>query len=425
MAQVPSSGQLAAGSGFIEGLKKTYAKVDIKANFELETPFMKSVKKVSIGEGQNYTWWVPLAAPSNYANDLDTLTARSTLTGATQANFVANTGDDYAILSLSNKFLARSKKADASFVEQLKFSIETNLQGYGVQVARKMAQDGSGAIAKLGTTFTGTAGTCTLLYPEDAKYFAPGMVCKGATESGGVPTTTLSAEFTILTVNEATGVITWTSAAMGGDVYTYIGLSGSIGQTTNAVGLAGWIPLTVAAGVGVVSTTITCSHARTAAPERLAGWRLTGETAKPLDELIFKLVSKMQQRGSKPDRVLMSFNTYNKVASRQWNRIVPANQAEAGKLAADGFVIKTGAGNLPLMADSTIHDDRVYLLKGDTWRIAHLSAGMPEKITEASGDGGFFQLSSDGIQIRYRAWWNLICLDPFQNGVIQVDSTAF
>jgi hypothetical protein len=60
-----------------------------------------------------------------------------------------------------------------------------------------------------------------------------------------------------------------------------------------------------------------------------------------------------------------------------------------------------------------------------TWRLIHLSGALPERITDAASNGQMFQTLEDSVQIRYRAWWNLVCLSPVDNGVFSVDSTNF
>lgn len=423
---IPSS--LSAGQGFVEALKKVYSPARTTGKFELSTPWMKSLKKIDIGgEGQNYTWSVALGYGSGYGTSLSNIIANSAEgnpdSGATVANFIANTGSDYAVLNLDAKFMARSKNANAAFVQQLKYQVDKNLEGFGIYIARKLSGDGSGAVAAI-TPMTGAQTVYQLANPNDIKYFTVGMRIQSCTAAFA----DISAVRTILTIDEDAGSFTVASVTLTNS-HTMVGLAGSLlVATKNIVGLAAYIPLTVASStvVGALSSSlVNCSHNRSAHKERLAGHRLVGQTAKPLDELIYKLDSKMRERGARPDVVLMSFNTYNKIASKQWSRIVPTNKPEAEKLGLKPLGIVTGGGTLPFMADSTIPDDRVYLLRQETWKVAHLSNGMPERIGDAAGSGMFFQLDDDAVQIRYRAWAQLICEDPFENGVIEVDSTAF
>lgn len=424
---IPSS--LSAGAGFVEALKQVYSPARTTGKFELSTPWMKSLKKIDIGgEGQNYTWSVALGYGSGYGTSMPNIIANSSEgnpdSGATVANFVANTGTDYAVLNLDAKFMARSKNANAAFVQQLKYQVDKNLEGFGIYVARKLSGDGSGVVAQVAGT-TGSQTVYTLSNPNDVKYFTVGMRIQSCTAVFA----DISAVRTISAIDEDAGTITCAAAATLTNSHTQIGIAGSLlAATKNIVGLDGWIPLTVAAStvVGALSSSlVNCSHARASHKERLAGHRLTGQTSKPLDELIYKLDSKMRERGARPDVVLMSFNTYNKIAAKQWSRIVPMDKDEAARLGLKPLGITTGGATLPFMADSTVPDDRVYLLRQETWKLAHLSNGVPERIGDAAGSGMFFQLDDDAVQIRYRCWAQLVCEDPFQNGVIQVDSTAF
>ena len=87
--------------------------------------------------------------------------------------------------------------------------------------------------------------------------------------------------------------------------------------------------------------------------------------------------------------------------------------------------IQTAEGVIPFVCDSSMKDDRGYLLTKDTWRMVHLSDAVPARITDAAGNDNLFEGTGDAVQIRYYAWWNLKCIEPAANGVFAVDSTQF
>lgn len=425
---VPSS--LSAGQGFLEALKKTYTTDKLRAKFELNHPFMKMIKKEAISEGQNHTYAIGLTYGSGFGNSLSTVLAGSAAgnpsSGAKMANVTVNTGDDYAVIELDSKFLARSKKADAAFADQLKYQIDRQLEGLGNVVAKKLMGDGYGTL----TTGVLTAGGAALTAASYTTFSVPVSATKYLTEgmrlsfgASGVIDVNGSNLTTITSFNEETGVVICSSFTITATA-TECGLAGIYGQTTNASGLEAWIPLTAPGASTAVGPLISTSVNRSLHLMRLSGHRYSS-TSRPIDESVFILAERMQERGYRPDVCLVSYNTFNKIAAKQWNKIVPNNIPDAEKLGLQRLGIQTAEGVIPFVCDSSMKDDRGYLLTKDTWRMVHLSSSIPERITDAAGNDNLFEGTGDAVQIRYRAWWNLKCVEPAANGVFAVDSTQF
>jgi hypothetical protein len=425
---VPSS--LSAGQGFLEALKKTYTADKLRAKFELNHPFMKMIKKEAISEGQNHTYAIGLTYGSGFGNNLATVLAGTAAgnpsSGAKMANITVNTGDDYAVIELDRKFLARSKKADAAFADQLKYQVDRQLEGLGNVVAKKLRGTGYGQLTTGVLTSVGgalTAGAYTTFYvpPSATKYLTEGM--RLAFGDAGVIDVHASNLTTVTSFNDETGVVICTSFTIDATA-TECGLAGIYGQTTNASGLEAWIPLTAPGAVATVGPLINTSVNRNLHLMRLSGHRYSS-TSRPIDESVFILAERMQERGYRPDVCLVSYNTFNKIASKQWNKIVPNNIPDAEKLGLQRLGIQTAEGVIPFVCDSSMKDDRGYLLTKDTWRMVHLSDAVPARITDAAGNDNLFEGTGDAVQIRYYAWWNLKCIEPAANGVFAVDSTQF
>lgn len=420
-------------TGLIETLKKVYSDDKVRARVELKHPFMKSLRKMAIkGEGQNYTFAVGLnwgAGQGNSMTEVLAGTAGDPNAAAEMANFVVNTGDDACVVNLARKFLERAKEKGSGFAPQFKYQTDKQLEGLGLVMAKKISGDGTGSICRVNSTAAGSITNVQLTTVSHSKYFAKGMkiaLAKDSNDDGtGKATTTVSNPLTIASVNPSTGLITLTgSTATGGaGNYFHVGQYGIVGKTTGAAGLRAWIPLTAPSGTTIGNSLISCSHDRSVDPLRLAGFRYN-DTARPIDESIYLLAQQMHERGASPDVCLVSFNTYNKIAVKQWARIVPTGQAEAKQLGLMPLGIMTGAGVIPFQCDSSIEDDRGYLLNKSTWALAHIGDGVPFRVKDASGQDGLFD-AAGAVQVRWEAWWNLICIDPYENGVFAVDSTQF
>lgn len=417
---VPSS--LSAGQGFLEALKKTYTTDKLRAKFELNHPFMKMIKKEAISEGQNHTYAIGLTWGTGFGNDLATVLAGSAAgnpsSGAKTANVTVNTGDDYAVIELERKFLARAKKADAAFADQLKYQVDRQLEGLGNVVAKKLMGDGRGILCSITALGTAGAETSFTVPATQTKYFTEGMRVKFMNASYTLDTVVA----TITAVNDETGVIS-ASFTTTQDDNVYVGHAGIIGVGTNASGIEAWIPLAAPSGTSV-GDLVTTSVSRANHLMRLSGHRYSS-TSRPIDESVFILAERMQERGYRPDVCLVSYNTFNKIAAKQWNKIVPNTLPDAEKLGLQRLGIQTAEGVIPFVCDSSMKDDRGYLLTKDTWRMVHLSESVPARITDAAGNDNLFEGTGDAVQIRYYAWWNLKCIEPAANGVFAVDSTQF
>lgn len=418
MPSIPSS--LSAGQGFLEALKKMYSAEKTQLQVELNNPTWKDIKKVAISEGQSYTYSIGLTYGSGFGNNLADIIAGSAAgsasSGAKIANVVCNTGNDYAVLELSNKFLARSRKADASFVEQLKYQVDASLQGLGIVLSQKLFGIGKGVTAAC----TEAAGVFTLSPASATKFFTVGMRVQGLNASYAA---TGTAEL-ITSIDEVAGTVTCavdpapTSAV-------FLGLAGAAAATDNASGFGAWLPLSIDANTATVgSSLITMSVDREDYAVQTAGHRVD-DTTRPIDECAYLLAQKIQERGGRPDRIVCSYNTFNKMAVKAWNKIVPMNKGEATSTGVASLGLVTPHGTIPFVVDSSCPDNRCYMLTMDTWRIVHLSGALPERITDAASGGQMFQTNDDSVQIRYRAWWNLLCMAPIKNGVFSVDSTNF
>lgn len=418
---VPSS--LSAGAGFLEALKKTYTTDKLRSKFELNHPFMKMIKKEAISEGQNHTYAIGLTWGTGFGNNLATVLAGTAAgnpsSGAKTANVTVNTGDDYAVLELDRKFLARSKKADAAFADQLKYQVDRQLEGLGNVVAKKLMGDGRGILCAITDLGTAGAETSFVVPATQTKYFTEGMRVQFMNAAYTLDTVVA----TITSVNDETGSIA-ASFTTTQNNNVYVGHAGVIGAGTNASGLEAWIPLTAPGASTAVGDLIVTSVNRSLHLMRLSGHRYSS-TSRPIDESVFILAERMQERGYRPDVCLVSYNTFNKIASKQWNKIVPNNIPDAEKLGLQRLGIQTAEGVIPFVCDSSMADDRGYLLTKDTWRMVHLSESVPARITDAAGNDNLFEGTGDAVQIRYYAWWNLKCIEPAANGVFAVDSTQF
>lgn len=420
MASIPSS--LSAGDGFLEALKKMYSPEKTRLRVELNNPTWAAIKKVPIGEGQSYTYSIGLTYGSGFGNSLSGiktggLSGGSVSSGAKVANVVVNTGNDYALLELDNKFLARAKKADAAFVEQLKYQVDASLKGMGLLLSSKLFGAGNGSICAATSSTT----TVTLGSAANTRFFTPGMNVV-LLDSSYVITSTVAAS--ISSISESAGTLTLSANPTVGNACAYIGLAGVAGVATGASGFGAWIPSSAPSGTTVGNALISTSVNRSGYQSQLGGFRVD-DTSRPIDECAYLLAQKIQERGGRPDRIVCSYNTFNKMAVKAWNKIVPMNKAEATATGVASLGLVTPHGTIPFVVDSSCPDDRCYMLTTDTWRIVHLSGALPERIGDAAGSGMMFQTSDDSVEIRYRAWWNLICLSPVDNGVFTVDSTNF
>ena len=436
-------GQGASGNdGVYNYLKKTYTNGRIEALIHNRREFLKKLTKTKIDEGQNMTYPIGLTYGQRNGGSLSQLLATTAGSGAgaaLTANVIVNTANDYGLIELDNKFLMRAKSASASFIEQLRHQVDSNYEGFGILMSGKVFGNGTPRVGAVAITLTAGVKltTFTMTNRSAAKQLQPGsrivFGLAGVKKiRHGTPGTSGTAEYAeVATVNYRTGVVTLTGdgAAFTVDDIDSVGLSGVYFDASSAAhpsiaGLEAWIPLAAPSGTTIGNSLITVSHDRGTYPIQLAGHRLD-DTTRPVEESMFILAQDIYEFGGQADVAVMSVNTYNKIAARQWNKVVPMDKAEAETMGNRSLALEGPFGKIPFRVETDCPDSLVYLLEMKTWKIVHLTGKLPEDIKEASGQGGFFQTQDDTVQLRYRAYWNLLCTRPASNGVCSVDSTVF
>lgn len=427
--------------GVYNYLKKTYTNGRIEALIHNRRELLKKLTKTKIDEGQNMTYPIGLTYGQRNGGSLSQLLAGTGGSGAgaaLTANVIVNTANDYGLIELDNKFLMRAKSASASFVEQLRHQVDSNYEGFGILMSGKIFGNGTPRVGATAITAAIDAAftTFTMTDRAAAKQLQPGsrvvfgkngvLKVKGANGNSGA-----AAYAEVLSVNYRTGVVTLTGTGWSFSIAdaTDVGLYGvyfdaSSTAHPSVAGLAAWIPLAAPSGTTIGNSLIQVSHDRGTYPIQLAGHRYD-DTTRPVEESMFILGQDIYEFGGTPDCAVMSINTYNKIAARQWNKIVPVDKAEAETMGNRKLGLEFPWGVVPFRVETDCPDNLVYLLEMKTWKIVHLTGKLPEDIKEASGQGGFFQTDDDTVQLRYRAYWNLMCSRPASNGVCSVDSTAF
>jgi hypothetical protein len=454
---VKVTGRLASGDGTHDWLKELYMDSLQEGQFGLKSPWFDKVlknKKSLQAEGARTSYDIDLTPGLNMGNDradIESGLMANPNNGPLKAQIHFNTGDDADDINIDNKFLQRGAGKSASFRLEMKGIIDRRVRAFGGVIARKAMSDGLGLIgAGVVTNGSGTADVVFTNF-EDACYFSVGsrvqMVARKSTTlepsfSAGVAPSPSSA-YTVTAVDEDTGTVTlsgnWTAPSGCSATQIYLCLAGQPLRSNNAVGVAAWIPLTVPSstviGTSVLdadnsfapltTSTITCTHNRSLYKNRLAGHRITGKTHLPIQDLLYAMTGKMEARGCEFDHVLMSVNNFNKCASGAFSRFTPATGAEAEALNISTLYFSAANKRLPVIADANVADNVVYVLNYDDWVPVYTGAGIPFQDTMGAGSGGLFRVSGNAVALKHQAYWNLLCMVPYNQGVIEVDSTAY
>lgn len=455
---VKVTGKLTAGDGTKEWLKELYMESVAEGQFGVRSPWFDRVlsknKKSLSAEGASTTYDIDLTPGLNMGNDrgdIESGLMANPNNGPLKAQIHFNTGDDSDDINIDSKFLEKGASKLAAFRLEVKAIIDKRVRAFGGVVARKALGDGLGMIGA-GTVANG-AGSAVITFssPEDTAYFYVGtraqMVARKTSTlepsfSAGVSPSPTSA-MTVTAVDEDAGTVTvsGTYSAPTGCSATavYLCLAGQPLRSNNAVGLQAWIPLTVPSstviGTSVLdadnsfapltTSTVTCSHNRSLYKTRLAGHRLTGKTHLPLQDLLYAMTGKMESRGCEFDHILMSVNNFNKCASGAFSRFTPATTEDAEALNIASIYFMSAKRKLPVIADGNLPDNVVYVLNFDDWVPVHLGGGIPFQDLKGAGAGGLFRVSGNAVAIKHQAYWNLLCKNPYNQGVIEVDSTEF
>lgn len=180
----------------------------------------------------------------------------------------------------------------------------------------------------------------------------------------------------------------------------------------SATGMREWIP-------DAAPTDTLFGVARSGTP--LGGARVT-DTGLSISESIQDCAYRiMTLSGASPDHAFLhplAFRTLVYELESQGIRN-PGGKAKSG---FRSVTIDAGAGQIEVMSDVSVQENRCYVVRMQDWEILHLG-GFPHIVMD-DGLRTMRVASADQIEVRTRAWWQLSCSRPQAQGVCLLNSQS-
>jgi hypothetical protein len=153
---------------------------------------------------------------------------------------------------------------------------------------------------------------------------------------------------------------------------------------------------------------------RTDDPVMKAGWRVTWQGS--IEETIKFLAALMGQYVDTENSVcwVSHYNWFRleQELTAQGRKVIDARATQV--FGSPALLLLTPDGNIPVVRDPYLKNDRFYILDMSEIEVHHLDPLL--HVADDDGLGALRQTSDDGIEIRFRHWGNNLVQKPFKCG---------
>lgn len=300
--------------------------------------------------------------------------------------------------------IAATEDDEGSFVREIRHGVNSLLTSWGDDASLELYRDGANDIGKISSI---ASLVLTLTVAADAQNFEIDMRLEGNTARTGAGTAHgITTSPKVTAVDEDAGTVTVDSlgsAAIAVNDFLY-----RKGNRDNGIkGLPAWLPS--------VAPTTGDSHFgvdRSAHPTRLAGHRVAAAATTDLDEALLDAAEKVHRKKGRIKWIFVNATNFTTLVHKLGAKI---ERTEGGG-ATFGFEfirMATAAGIAKVIPDPDCPSTDAYLIDPRSWVIKHLKA-LPHTVKD---DGQTFMrlTADDGVEMRARGWWQLVCGAPGHN----------
>lgn len=313
----------------------------------------------------------------------------------------------YGFGTINEEAAAAAGDDKGSFVRLVTSQMDSTIDELGHQLAIALYGNGSGSLGKVSTV---GGGVIQLINIDDARNFSEGQIIGANPNETGNVGTMRAGNGTVTSVDEDAGTVTYSGTITAIAPNDFLYTKGN--YDADLKGLAAWLPLTApSSGDSFFGVD------RSAAPQRLAGWRVT-TTSNSIQDNMKKLAAKIRRAGGRPKHAFLSPMNWNSLSNDLETR-VDRTEGGGATFGFDSLVLATPAGMIRVYADPECPPDRGYIVDMSTFFLKYLGDGIPHLVNT---DGLRFQRSTtaDQVEYRFRYWGQLGCTAPGHNGVFQI-----
>lgn len=380
-----------------------------------DQPFLSSVERLDELEGMGTV--VPLEVDLPQGISVSLPTAIDNASPSVGKAWTITPATYYGGMRIDARTMMGSRSDQGAFFKVKERDYEGILKSLGMAFEKHMWSNGSASFGTLSAD-PGTATTFTLAQPEDAINFHENMKIRFYADSTGLPgTERAGGTRTVTGVNYSTGVITVSAAldaALGaGD---HVVRDGDVNAVSK--GVPSWIPTADPSSASFFGVD------RSLHPQKLAGWRQAWLGS--IEETALKLDATMRRVSMKARVLWLSYSNWNRLSNELGARAYRPDNGEAAKFGRPSMSMLAPGGPIEIKAGPFVPETGGWLLNMETWKLMTLGAaphiveddGLTWRVVGVADRDG--SLAQDGVEMRLRAWMQLVCLNPFENGYLAI-----
>ncbi len=409
-----------ASASTIAALQKMYKTVymgrDLANQSKRKTPAFDAVQKFDDFDGANLTFPFNYNMPNGVATTLPGAQAAANASGFD--NWVMTTRKTlYGVLTIDAQAMRAARKDIGAFL-RLRQKETNELMSYMKMVLGGHAfwGDGAGNLAQVTavaggpnpiTSFTVSQFDVVKIHKNQVLVFNPNRT--------GNAGTIKASTWRVDTLNRTTGVIgvtrlTGAGAPVDPAANDFVYQNGT--YDAFPLGIDAFVP-SADPGTGGVPATI-LGMTRTDDPVIKSGWRVAWQGS--IEETIKFLAAIMGQYLDQENSVcwVSRFNWFrlDQELTAQNRKIIDARATQV--FGSPALLLITPEGNIPVVSDPYLPNDRGYILEMSQIETHHLDGLI--HVADDDGLGAIRQAADDGIEIRLRSWSENIVQRPFNCG---------
>jgi hypothetical protein len=398
---------MAAGDATVTALQNILkTKYDQKKLYQLayaDSPLFGKIRKDTNFGGNNARITLRYGAPQG--GSMVFATAQTNKSSSSDAGFLLTRAKDYHVSGISGEALLAAEGDENTLLSGVKGEIARSIQ---LQCYR----NGGGARGQISAGSTVGNPTITLSNVSDIVNFEVGMVVNLASTDGTSGAIRVGTN-TITAMDRQAGTLTtttaWTTGVAAAAASDYIFRNGDFGVA--ASGLAAWIPTTAP------TSSLFFGVDRSVDTSRLGGVRYTAGAGGNKEEILIDCSARLGLEGGTPDAVYLNNLDRAEIVKGLGSKAVfePTKSTSDGVIGYKALILEGDKGPLRVMADNACPKGTFYMLQEDTWVIKSIKPAP--HVVEDDGLKMIRETTSDGVEWRLRALWQMGCEAPGFNAV--------